>query len=155
MALQHPVHPLRAAVGRWNVVTDLLGDDGSVPTSVQGADEFSWVVPCRVVAGRSKIPELKQTSGILFYFCEAKHKLQLASVGGDGQLWIMTGPPGGEERLSQECKTSDGGAGRLRCTRSNVSTDAFESRMDCTHCGGRTWKPVNHQHFTRVVSSGG
>lgn len=66
-SLQHPIEQLRSTVGHWNVTTDLLKPDGSVAKSVNGTYEFSWVVPDRVVSGRSEIPELKQVSAILFY----------------------------------------------------------------------------------------
>ena len=61
--------------------------------------------------------------------------IEMAAVGADGRLWIMTGPLGGEERLSQEYQTVEGGTGRLRFTRYNVSPDAFESRMEYTEDG--------------------
>jgi len=152
-ALQLSVEQLRTSVGRWEVVTEFLNEDGSVAKSVTGTYEFSWVVSDRVVAGKSEIPESKQASGILFYVNETKRQIEMVSVGGDGNLWIMTGPLGSEERLSQEYKTANGGTGRLRFTRSNISQDAFESRMEYTDDGGRTWKPGNHQRFRRVALS--
>jgi hypothetical protein len=128
-----------------------LNDDGSVAKSVTGTYEFSWVVPDRVVSGKSEIPELKQTAGILFYINETQGLIEMVSVGGDGKLWIMTGPLGGEERLSQEYKTANGMA-QLRFTRFNVAPDAFESRMDYTEDGGATWLPGNHQTFRRAAA---
>jgi len=152
-ALEHSVEQLRTSVGRWAVVTEFLNEDGSVAQSAAGTYEFSWIVPDRVVAGRSEIPTLKQASGILFYVNEKKQQIEMVSVGGDGALWIMTGPLGGEERLSQEYKTAGGGTARLRFTRSKVAQDAFESRMEYTDDGGKTWKPGNHQVFRRVAHS--
>lgn len=152
-ALQLSVDQLRTAVGRWAVVTEFLNDDGSVAKSVSGTYDFSWVVPDRVVAGKSEIPELKQAAGILFYINEAKRQIEMVSVGADGHRWTMTGPLGREERLSQEYKTAEGGTGRLRFTRFNVSPDRFESRMEHTADGGATWKPGNHQVFRRVARS--
>ena len=152
-ALEHSVEQLRSAIGRWNVVTELLADDGTVARSLAGTYEFSWVVPDRVVSGRSEIPELHQASAILFYVNAAMRQIEMVSVGGDGRLWIMSGPLGGEERLTQEFETTGGGKGRLRFTRFNVSQDAFESRMESTEDGGATWKPGNHQVFRRVGGS--
>ncbi len=63
----------------------------------------------------------------------------------------MTGPLGGETRMTQEYGTTGGGTGRLRFTRYNVSADAFESRMEYTDDGGKTWKPGNHQTFRRTA----
>lgn len=71
-SLQHSIEQLRTTVGHWNVTTDLLNPDGSVAKSVNGTYEFSWVVPDRVVSGRSEIPELKQASAILFYVNETR-----------------------------------------------------------------------------------
>lgn len=40
-AMQASVEQLRSAVGRWDVVTELLNEDGSVARSVTGTYEFS------------------------------------------------------------------------------------------------------------------
>ena len=83
----------------------------------------------------------------------SKRTIGMVSVGADGMLWIMTGPLGGEQRMSQEYTTANG-TGRLRFTRFNVSPDTFESRMEYTEDGGTTWKPGNHQLFTRASPAG-
>jgi len=148
-AMQASVEELRASVGRWQVTTEFLNEDGSVAKSVAGTYEFSWIVPDRVVAGKSEIPELQQAAGILFYVNKAKEHIEMVSVGGDGALWIMTGPLGGDHRLSQEYKTATG-TGQLRFTRYNVTEQTFESKMEYTEDGGKTWKPGNHQTFRRM-----
>lgn len=150
-ALQHSVKQLQSAVGKWDVVTEFLNEDGSVAKSAKGSYEFSWVVPDRVLMGKSEIPEMKQASGILFYIKEKKQQIEMVSVGPDGMLWTMTGPLGGEERLSQEFKTAAGGTSQLRFTRFNVAADTFESKMEYTEDGGKTWKPGNHQTFRRAA----
>jgi len=149
--MERSVDQLRSAIGRWAVTTEFLNEDGSVARSVEGTYEFSWVVPDRVVSGRSDIPALTQTAAILFFVNEKEAVIEMVSVGADGRLWEMTGPLGGEVRTTPEFRTADGGAGQLRFTRYNVSADAFESRMEYTTDGGTTWLPGNHQRFTRVV----
>lgn len=153
-ALRHSVEQLRSSIGRWDVTTQFLRPDGSVAKSVKGTYEFSWVVPDRVVSGRSEIPELGQASGLLFYVNEKARQIEMSSVAGDGKLWIMTGPLGGETRTTQSYKTDKGGVGRLRFTRFNVAKDAFESRMEYTEDDGRTWTPGNHQVFRRAAGTG-
>lgn len=148
-AMEQSVEQLRSMAGHWDVVTEFLDDDGSVARSVTGTYEFSWVVPDRVLSGKSAIPELQQISGILFYINQKKREIEMASVGADGHLWIMTGPLGGETRTTEEFSTADGGTGQLRFTRYNVTADAFESRMEYSDDGGATWKPGNHQTFLR------
>lgn len=148
--LLHSVEQLRGSIGEWHTVTEFLNEDGTVAASTEGTYEFSWVVPDRVVLGRNRVPATGQASGILFYISETRRTIEMVSVGADGYLWIMTGPLGGETRTTQEYATVDGGTGRLRFTRFNVATDSFESRMEYTEDGGRTWKPGNHQVFTRV-----
>lgn len=150
--LQHSVDQLRTSVGEWDVVTEFLNPDGSVARSVTGTYTFNWIVPDRVVAGKSEIPALGQAAGILFYLREQQGEIEMVSVGADGRLWIMTGPLGGEERLSREYRTAAGGTGRLRFTRFNVSADRFESRMEYTEDGGRTWTAGNRQRFVRRAS---
>ncbi|MDH4350995.1 MAG: hypothetical protein OEW56_07595, partial [Gemmatimonadota bacterium] len=140
---------LRSAVGAWSVVTEFLADDGSVGRTVTGEYVFEWVVPDRVVSGRSTIPALDQASGILFYVNARRMKIEMVSVGADGMLWIMTGDAGDEVRYTQEYDTADGKRGQLRFTRYNVTPDRFESRMEYTDDGGETWKPGNHQVFER------
>jgi len=149
-ALRHSVEQLRASIGRWNVTTEFLRPDGSVAKTVEGTYAFSWVVPDRVVAGRSDIPELRQSSGLLFYVNESQATIEMASVGGDGKLWVMTGPLGGEVRTTPPYRTAAGGVGRLRFTRFKVTEGAFESRMEYTEDDGKTWTPGNHQTFRKA-----
>ena len=152
-AMEASVGQLRSVVGQWDVVTEFLNDDGSVARTVNGSYEFSWVVPDRVLSGKSEMPELKQMSAILLYINPARREIEMASVGADGRLWVMTGPLGGETRTTEEFKTADGGTGQLRFTRFNVSADAFESKMEYSGDGGKTWQPGNHQSFERIKSS--
>ncbi len=149
--MERSVEQLRSTVGQWVVTTEFLQEDGSVVRSVTGTYDFTWVVPDRVISGKSNIPDLKQTAGILFFVNEKKQLIEMVSVGADGQLWEMTGPLGGEVRTTPEFKTADGGAGQLRFTRYNVSADAFESKMEYTVDGGKTWLPGNHQQFRREL----
>ncbi len=148
-ALSASVEQLRNAAGEWSVVTEFLNEDGTVAKTVNGTYQFEWVVVDRVLSGRSDIPELKQSSGILFYINEKKKIIEMVSVGQDGHLWVMTGPLGEEVRCSQKYKTQDGGEAQLRFTRFNVSSDSFESRMEYTNDDGKSWKPGNHQIFRR------
>lgn len=149
-AMSHSVGQLRSAVGRWDVVTDFLEADGSIARSEPGTYTFEWVVPDRVVRGQSEIPGMGQVSAILFYVNEAKRVIEMVSVAGDGNLWVMTGPLGGETRTTPSFKSASGGDAQLRFTRFNVKADSFESRMEYTEDGGKTWKPGNHQRFTRA-----
>lgn len=150
--LEHSVAELRNAIGHWNVTTEFLSDDGSVSRTVPAKYEFWWLVPDRLVAGRNEFPAMNQVSGILFYVREKEREIEMVAVGNDGRLWIMTGPLGGDQRMSQEFKTETG-MSRLRFTRFNVARDRFESRMEYTEDGGRTWKPGNRQVFTRAPKS--
>ncbi|MGH8204726.1 MAG: hypothetical protein ACREST_08965, partial [Steroidobacteraceae bacterium] len=103
------VQQLRSAVGLWDVQTTQYADDGAVARVACGSYRFDWVVPDRVLAGRSEIPDWKQASGILFYVNERRSTIEMASVGADGHLWVMTGPAGGETRTTSPTPTSDGG----------------------------------------------
>jgi hypothetical protein len=150
-ALASAVEQLRQAEGLWNVTTTRYGEDGSVSAVASGTYRFEWVVPDRVLAGRSHIPDWKQTSGILFYVNESRSTIEMASVGADGHLWVMTGPAGSETRTTPATPLADGREMQLRFTRSNVTANRFESRMDVSHDGGATWKPGNHQVFVRAL----
>lgn len=149
MALGHSVEQLRSSIGLWNVTTELLNTDGTVSESIEGTYEFVWVIPDRVVSGKSVVPSQNEVSAILFYVSERKGVIEMLSVGADGNLWIMSGPLGGEERRTQVFKTQNGGSGQLKFIRYNVLADSFESRMEYTEDGGVTWVPGNHQVFRR------
>lgn len=152
-ALAHSVEQLRGSIGRWNVTTEFLDESGSIARTAEGTYEFTWVVPDRVVSGRSEIPAANQASGILFYVNEKQGVIEMVSVGADGRLWTMTGPLGGEVRTTPEFDTAGGGKARLRFTRYNVEADRFESKMEYSEDGGATWKPGNHQVFRRAAGS--
>ncbi len=149
------VQQLRSAVGLWDVTTTQYGDDGAVARVACGTYRFDWIVPDRVLAGRSDIPDWKQASGILFYVNERRSTIEMASVGADGFLWVMTGPAGGETRTTPPVATSDGASMQLRFTRFNVARDRFESRMEVSTDGGSSWKTGNHQVFSRATPAGG
>lgn len=146
------VDQLRHVIGLWSVTSEFLNEDGSVAQSMQGTYEFDWVVPDKVVMGKSDIPAIGRSAGILFYVNEKKETIEMVSVGADGYLWIMTGPLGDETRTTQEFKSQEGKDSQLRFTRFNVGRDSFESRMEYTEDGGKTWKPGNHQVFRRRTS---
>ena len=144
------IDELRHVVGRWNVTTEFLRDDGSVARAVQGTYEFEWVVPDTVVRGVSHIPSLDQRAAILLFVNPRDKTVEMTSVGADGQLWRMIGPLGGDTRTTPDVAMPDGSTVRLRFTRSNVTADRFESRMERSVDGGRQWTTGNHQVFTRV-----
>jgi len=149
------VQQLRTAVGLWDVETTQYGDDGAVARVACGTYRFDWVVPDRVLAGRMEIPDLKQASGILFYVNERRSTIEMASVGADGHLWVMTGPAGGDTRTTPPTPLADGSTMQLRFTRFNVTANRFESRMEVSTDGGASWKPGNHQVFERAARGGG
>ncbi len=145
--LEKSVQELHDVVGTWTVDTEFLGDDGSVARAVSGSYHFEWVVADRVLAGRSEMPDPGMASAILFYVRESDQKIEMSTVGADGKLWVMTGRMGDDTRYSGEFDTADGGKSRLRFTRYNATASGFESKMEYTDDGGKTWKPGNHQTF--------
>ncbi len=147
---QSSVGELRLAVGLWNVTTTQYGEDGTVSGIASGTYRFDWIVPDRVLAGRSDIPDWKQSSGILLFVNERRQTIEMASVGADGHLWIMTGPAGGETRATPPTPLADGRKMQLRFTRSAVTPDRFESRVEISMDGGASWKQGNHQVFVRA-----
>lgn len=143
------VSQLRETHGHWDVTTEFLKPDGSVARSAAGTYSFEWVVEDRVLRGESVIPALDQRSVILFYVDPARRLLEMASVGKDGHLRVMTGPADGEVRTTPDTVLPDGSTIRLRFTRFNVARDRFESRMEVSTDGGISWRPGNHQVFVR------
>jgi len=147
-AMAKSVDELRHAVGAWNVVTEFLNADGTLARAFPGTYVFEWVVTDRVLRGISEIPELKQKSAITFYVHPAAKTIEMTSVGPDGQLFVMTGPVGGDARETS-FTGPDGKPMRLRFARFNVTANRFESRMERSSDGGATWTPGNHQVFVR------
>jgi hypothetical protein len=142
---------LRHAVGKWAVVTEFLNPDGTTIRAARGSYEFEWVVPDRVVRGVSEIPELKQRSAILFYLNSAGKTIDMISVGAEGQAFVMSGPLGGETRETS-FRDPEGRRILLRFTRSNVTPNRFESRMERSVDEGKSWQPGNRQVFERVTA---
>ena len=129
IGFESAVQQLRSAVGLWDVETTQFGDDGAVARVACGTYRFDWVVPDRVLAGRSDIPDWKEKSGILFYVNE-RSAIEMAAVGADGALQVM------------------------RVTRFNAGPDRLEARTEVSTDGGASWKPGSYQVFRRAVPAG-
>lgn len=149
------VQQLRHAVGVWEVTTTQFDDNGAVERVGRGTYRFDWVVPDRVLSGRSDMHEWKQSAGMLFYVNPTRSTIEMTSVGPDGQLWVMTGPAGGETRMTAPTPLADGRKMQLRFTRFGVTQNRFESRMEVSLDGGESWKPGNHQLFVRADDKNG
>lgn len=67
-----------------DVTTEFLRDDSSVAAAHDGTYRFVWVLENAIVRGVSTIPELAQTSAILFYYRPAANEIEVIAVGGDG-----------------------------------------------------------------------
>lgn len=150
-SLSSAVQQLRHSVGLWNVTTTQFDDKGEVARIASGTYRFDWVVPDRVLSGRADMAEWKQSAGMLFYVNPERSTIEMTSVGPDGQLWVMTGPAGGETRVTPPTALPDGRKVQLRFTRFNVSANSFESRMEASYDGGASWRPGNHQSFKRAA----
>ena len=77
----------------------------------------------------------------------------MVSVGPDGSLWRMTGPEDNETRSTPNETMADGSTLMLRFTRHGVTADRFESTMELSSDGGKTWRIGNQQRFERVNKS--
>ncbi len=154
-ALAEGIDLLRQTVGTWNVTTTQYRDDGTVARKVNGTYQFDWVVPDRVVSGRSSIASLGEMSGILIYVNERCSTLEMAQVDADGQLTVMSGNARSDLRTTAAVTRPDGSKVQLRVTRFNVGPDRFESRLDVSIDGGENWRPGSHQRFVRAMDDGG
>lgn len=148
--LSTAVQQLRQAAGRWNVTTTRFSDTGAVTAVATGTWSFDWVVPDRVLSGKAVIPDWNQSEGMLFYLNERLITLEMAQVGANGQLLVMSGPAGAESRSTPVVALPDGRKMVQRHTRYRVSADRFESRMETSYDGGQSWKPGYHQLFVRA-----
>jgi hypothetical protein len=144
------VQQLRQAAGRWNVTTTRYAENGAVTGVASGTWSFDWVVPDRVLSGKAVIPDWNQSAGMLFYLNERMFTLEMAQVGADGQLIVMSGPAGTESRSTPVLALPDGRRLVQRHTRYRVTADRFESRMETSYDGGQSWKPGYHQLFVRA-----
>ncbi|HEX9706155.1 MAG TPA: hypothetical protein VGA24_00820 [Steroidobacteraceae bacterium] len=151
--LASAVQQLRQAAGHWNVTTTRYGANGAIAAVASGTWHFDWVVPDRVLSGRAVIPDWKQTAGMLFYLNERRSTLEMASVGADGQLLVMSGPAGAETRTTAAIPLPDGRRMLQRYTRYGITTDRFETRMETSHDGGQSWKAGHHQLFVRAPAN--
>ncbi|MBX3703691.1 MAG: hypothetical protein KF822_07955 [Steroidobacteraceae bacterium] len=154
-ALAEGIDQLRQTVGTWNVTTTQYRSDGTIARKVSGTWQFEWVVPDRVISGRSVIPALGEISGMLFYVNERRAALEFAQVDADGQLRVLSGGTGGELRTAGPVAAADGSSVQLRMKRFNVAADCFESRVEVSTDGGASWRPDQHQRFVRARGAGG
>lgn len=143
------VEQLRHMEGAWRVETRFVQEDCSDTEPFAGTYHFQWVIEDKVLSGVSEIPALGQKSAVLFYVRPATNEIEMASVGADGKLWVMTGRDAEEVRSTPDYPTTDGGTVRLRFTRFNVQPDHFESMMEWSADQGATWSKGNHQRFER------
>ena len=109
------VEQLRHAIGEWDVKTELISAKGEI-YPVDGTYSFRWVVEDKIVSGIAETPAFKQTSAILFFHQPSEKKIEMVSVGPDGQLWRMIGPEDSEVRTTQNVKQADGSQMMLRFT---------------------------------------
>jgi hypothetical protein len=154
-ALAEGIDQLRQTVGTWNVTTTQYRDDGTIARTVAGTYQFEWVVPDRVISGRSNIPMLGEMSGILIYVNEQRAALEMAQVDANGQLMVLSGAAGKELRSTAPVPAADGSKVQLRVTRLNVGPDRFESRLDVSADGGMSWRPGQYQRFVRAKGEAG
>jgi hypothetical protein len=152
-ALASAVQQLRQAAGRWNVTTTRYAANGAVAAVATGTWSFDWVVPDRVLTGRAVIPDWNQSAGMLFYLNERMYTLEMAQVGADGQLLVMTGAAGTETRTTEEIPLPDGRHMVQRHTRYRITADRFEAKLETSYDGGQSWKPGIHQLFVRQPAS--
>ncbi|HET8692145.1 MAG TPA: hypothetical protein VFM30_08445 [Steroidobacteraceae bacterium] len=148
--LDTAVEQLRQAAGRWNVTTTRYADNGAVAAVATGTWSFDWVVPDRVLSGRSTIPDWNQSAGMLFYLNERVFTLEMAQVGADGQLVVMKGRVGTETRTTAPVALPDGRRVVQRHTRYGIGPDRFEAKMETSYDGGQNWKLGYHQLFVRA-----
>jgi hypothetical protein len=148
--LDAAVEQLRQAAGRWNVTTTRYADNGAVAAVATGTWSFDWVVPDRVLSGRSTIPDWNQSAGMLFYLNERVFTLEMAQVGADGQLVVMKGRVGTETRTTAPVALPDGRKVVQRHTRYGIGRDRFEAKMETSYDGGQSWKLGYHQLFVRA-----
>ena len=117
------VQQLRQAAGRWNVTTTRYAENGAVAAVATGTLDFDWVVPDRVLAGKSVIPDWNQSAGMLFYLNERIFTLEMAEVGADGQLLVLSGPAGAETRTTGAVALPDG---RRMSSSNTLMTRSFD-----------------------------
>lgn len=148
--LDAAVEQLRQAAGRWSVTTTRYADNGSVAAVATGTWSFDWVVPDRVLSGRSVIPDWSQSAGMLFYLNERFFTLEMAQVGSDGQLVVLSGPASAASRKTAAIALPDGRRMVQRHTRYGVTPDKFEAKLETSYDGGQSWKLGYHQLFVRA-----
>jgi hypothetical protein len=141
---------LRSSVGKWETTAEFFNPNGTVAGAFAGTTELAWLTPGKVISGKSEYPQLKLVTGLMVYINEAKGQVEMASVGGDGNLLVVSGPLGSAELRSEPVRFSDTVVGRLKFTRLNVTANSFDTRTEISDDGGKTWKMMNRQKFKRA-----
>ena len=144
------IEQLRHIVGNWKVETDFFGPDSKLLGTYTGRYEFRWVVEDKIVSGHSELPQLQQKSAILFFHRLNTREVEMISVGSDGRPWRMIGPDDSEVRTTANTPMPNGTKLMLRFTRHNIEQDSFQSTMESSDDGGKTWHLGNRQRFKRM-----
>ena len=123
--------------------------------------------PDRVLSGRAVIPDWSQSAGMLFYLNERMFTLEMAQVGADGQLVVMSGPAGTESarrRRRSRCRTAGAWcsgtramasartASKPRSRRATTAARAGSSVITSSSCARPSKQPesgARMQHRTR------
>lgn len=145
------IEQLRQIVGNWDVTTEILFPDGTVELKQEGSWQFRWVVPDRVLSGESHQAESK--AAILIYVHAQKEVIELATVGEDGLLWVMSGAADSESLTTPNTKVSEKETIMFRWSRYEFEKNRFRSKLEISKDGGKTWVLRHRQEFRRKSAS--
>ena len=105
-ALATAVQQLRQAAGRWNVTTTRYAENGAVAARCVRHLALRLGRAGPRARGPLRHSRLEPGGGHALLRERAPFTLEMAPVGADGQLWVMSGPAGAETRttLTRACR---------------------------------------------------
>ncbi|HSR52827.1 MAG TPA: hypothetical protein VLV83_18540 [Acidobacteriota bacterium] len=136
-------------LGTWQSRWEFLGPDGKVAQVWEGTETFQPGPSDRVVIVETEVPEVGNKSISIRFYHPIERKIYFASVGQNGDFWLLTEPVGSSVLTSEPHMNADGSVSTIRFTTLEKDDDSMKVLMEQSRDGGKTWRPVFRQYLTR------
>jgi hypothetical protein len=142
---------LKAELGAWTSHWDWLGEDGAISGTMDGVENYEFVIPDAVLMNTNTIlGESPSVSKSLMFYNPVHEKIFFISVGPTGDHWILSKDVGSNVLVSDPHLLPDGRMLMIRFTTVEETPDAKTILMEASLDEGETWKPRFYQYMARA-----
>ncbi len=140
-------------VGTWDSTTEFLDADGNVARVDHSVDIVEPLIGTRVLM-TTIVPRDGEVRKTIRFYDVAEERFYEIGLGGEGDVWILSGDLDAYVMTSQSRRTPRGGEIMVRFTHINIQPDSFEARMEVSRDGGSTWSQApSRQRLVRRTPS--